>query len=79
MAEDDNVSVGKSILKGLKSAGLLTAGLDVTAIGTQLTDPSTASDIFHKVPVAVPLGALLFQFAGTALLNFSKQKLLKRP
>lgn len=70
-------SVGKSILKGLSSAGIATLGVAAVAGGTFLSDPQTAVKVFKDVPVAVPFGAIAFQFLGTAFVNFAKQKLLK--
>ena len=77
MGDNQKYSVGKSILKGLASAGVLAGGIGLTAIGTQIADPATATTVFEKVPLVMPLGALAFQFAGTFLVNFAKQKLLK--
>jgi hypothetical protein len=71
-------SVGKSILKGLAAAGITIAGVGVMAGGSYLSDPGTAGQVFKDIPIAIPIGAVAFQFLGTAFMNFAKQKLLKQ-
>lgn len=73
MPSGQPASIGTSLLKGLKSMGILVGGGALVGGAAVLMDPVAVGRAFADLPTYVPILVMAFQFLGTAALNWWKQ------